>query len=97
VDDHVGELQAAAGAQDAVDLVEGRVLVGHESMTPLEITTSPRRLAERFDSMGADVATHAPPRSDGARSRHRVVHDAAMLATSRSSGGDEQVARAAHR
>jgi hypothetical protein len=30
VDDHVSELHPAAGAQDAVDLVEDGVLVGHE-------------------------------------------------------------------
>jgi hypothetical protein len=36
VDDHVGDLQLAAGAQNAIDLVEHSVLVGLETAAGIE-------------------------------------------------------------
>ena len=72
VDDDVGELQPAAGAQDAVDLVEHRVLVGHEVDHAVGDHDVDAAVLERQRSRSATRAARRCRGPSPARSRGRA-------------------------
>ena len=90
----VGELQSAAGSQDAVDLVEHRVLVGHEVDDPVGDHDVDRAVGERelFDQRLVKLDVGQPHRR---RARARAVEHRRSSCRCRSLGPDGPVICAA--